>query len=210
MKKNNRYTKLIAADCFPSSHRRFLVINQYILGGIFLFVIVMLLTSFGVMAQSTTKLLSVKSINKKEENKIGGGSVENTQVKQTGNLFEYLSMPAAGGGAETWFAESLPVVFTTVDRLPVLAGNEKAWIELLAANKAMVVPLNEVKTSQAVLISYLVDATGSMYDVQILNAANEALSQKAIALMKMVGTSKPAFAQGQAVAYRGQMVLLFN
>jgi hypothetical protein len=156
------------------------------------------------MAKSEQKINS-KTIGQKEK-------VDRTQEKQSGNLFEYVSVAAASsqsGMVQPFIFETLPVVFTSVETLPVLAGSHAAWSKLLIAHGASAVDEKTKMDNNTVLVSYLVDATGKMYDVQILAASNQDLNQRAIALMKATGTSKPAFTQGQVVAYRGEIVLHF-
>jgi hypothetical protein len=169
--------------------------------------------SFNGMAQSFNNLATAKKENMVDNKALGQKEkIDMTQVKQSGNLFEYVSIAAGtnqSGNAKPFILESLPVVFTTAETLPVFAGEEAAWNKLLSAYGATVVDAKDKLANNAVLISYLIDATGKMYDVQVLQAFSQVQAQKAISIMKATGTSKPAFAQGQVVAYRGELVLTF-
>jgi len=203
---------------FAKAHAKYLNEKQlqqsrFFLISIFGMMMLVIVFSMNANAQTDQNLSAAKwqqktndkSISKKEK-------VDRTQEKQSGNLFEYVSNAAAGQslGTQPFILESLPVVFTTAETLPVLAGGAEQWNKLLQSYSASVVETKSEIQPNEVMVSYLVDATGKMYDVQVLKAANQQLGQQAIALMKATGISKPAFAQGQLVAYRGALVLHFD
>jgi len=217
---NTHYNKsyYAATGHFAKAHAKYFSERQYnqsrfLFISWFVFLLSVLFFSMNAMAQNTQNLYNAKTENKTENKTIGlKDKIGMTQEKQSGNLFEYLSMGAAVNQTATtqpFILESLPVVFTTAEMLPVLAGGDEQWNKLLQAYQASVGDMKSAQNENQVIVSYLVDATGKMYDVQVLKAANKGLAEKAIALMKATGISKPAFAQGQVVAYRGQLVLSF-
>lgn len=187
--------------------------SRFFLISIFGMMILVIIFSMNANAQTDKNLggakweqkTNGKAISQKER-------MDSTQEKQSGNLFEYVSVAVVGqtNSAQPFILESLPVVFTTAETLPVLAASAEQWNKLLQSYGASVVDTKSALQPNQVMVSYLVDATGKMYDVQVLKAANQQLGQQAIALMKATGISKPAFAQGQLVAFRGALILHFD
>ncbi|HSC53347.1 MAG TPA: hypothetical protein VLC98_07005 [Phnomibacter sp.] len=164
-------------------------------------------------AQTTMPLSAIKQEGKKELQNIQVPAKTGTnQEKQSGDMFEYLSMPkqAQTGTQGGFIAEPLPVVFTTVDTEPIWAGNAEQWQKILKGYGASVTSGEEAASKNSVTISYLVDALGDICDLQPVQPANLQQAQQAIAIMKSVGKSKPAMANGQAVAYRGTMQISFE
>lgn len=185
--------------------------NQW-LSVVIIMSIALLMVTQGLFAQEANKKTS-GTLQLQMQGKLqwlGKAVIDNastaTQV-QSGDLFEYMSINQQPAIWSAMQKEPLPIVLTQVDELPQTAGME-AWKKWLATNGLAVADITTNANAVKYSISYLIDANGQLMEASI--KGNGSLQQDAV-LQQFIQQKQwtAAQLQGQPVAYRGYIYLVF-
>lgn len=103
-----------------------------------------------------------------------------------------------------------PGVFRSVEKMPQFPGGEMALLEFVAANIRY--PEAEAKEKQQgrVVVSFIVEADGSIGDVKILRSRGEGFDAEAIRVIKMLPNFIPGQSGGKNVAAWYNLPVIFK